>query len=106
MQRAARLQRTAAWAIGQPVTFPMVPDAKDWTWVLDRACPDCGFDASTCPCTHVAAVIRALVDPWRRVLARTDVAHRVRPDRWSALEYACHVRDVFVLYDERLHLML
>ena len=27
-------------------------------------------------------------------------------DRWSPLEYACHVRDVFRLYDERLRLML
>jgi hypothetical protein len=31
---------------------------------------------------------------------------RPRPDRWSALEYACHVRDVFRLYDHRLALML
>jgi len=27
-------------------------------------------------------------------------------DRWSDLEYACHVRDVFRLFDVRLHLML
>jgi hypothetical protein len=25
---------------------------------------------------------------------------------WSPLEYACHVRDVFVLFDQRLQLML
>jgi hypothetical protein len=25
---------------------------------------------------------------------------------WSTLEYACHVRDVFRLYDRRLALML
>lgn len=25
---------------------------------------------------------------------------------WSPLEYACHVRDVFTLFDQRLHLML
>lgn len=24
---------------------------------------------------------------------------RPRPDRWSALEYGCHVRDVLALYD-------
>ena len=23
---------------------PTVPDTKDWTWVLDRPCPECGFD--------------------------------------------------------------
>lgn len=25
----------------------IVPDTKDWTWVLERACPECGFDASS-----------------------------------------------------------
>ena len=31
-----------------------------------------------------------------------------RPDEntWSVLEYACHVRDVFTLFDHRLGLML
>jgi len=31
---------------------------------------------------------------------------RSSDDRWSALEYACHVRDVFRIYTERLALML
>ena len=33
---------------------------------------------------------------------------RVRPteQQWSILEYACHVRDVFRLFDRRLQLML
>ena len=53
---------------------------------------------------------------WRRCSATTRAVARragagrcaadTDPDRWSALEYACHVRDVFRLYDERLHLML
>ncbi|HJV98781.1 MAG TPA: DinB family protein, partial [Arthrobacter sp.] len=25
----------------------IVPDVKDWTWVLSRPCPECSFDAST-----------------------------------------------------------
>ena len=37
--------------------------------------------------------------------ART-LRDRPRPDVWSPLEYACHVRDVFRLFDERLHRML
>ena len=37
---------------------------------------------------------------------RPNVAERPYPDRWSPLEYACHVRDVLRLYDFRLHLML
>ena len=24
--------------------IPIDPDTKDWTWVLDRPCPECGFD--------------------------------------------------------------
>ena len=23
----------------------IVPDDKNWTWVLERECPECGFDA-------------------------------------------------------------
>jgi hypothetical protein len=40
------------------------------------------------------------------VLARPDARTRPDPETWSPLEYACHVRDVLRLYDERLHLML
>jgi hypothetical protein len=43
---------------------------------------------------------------WRAVLRRPDVAERPDEDTWSALEYACHVRDVFSLFDQRLNLML
>ena len=34
------------------------------------------------------------------------VRTRPSPAQWSALEYGCHVRDVFRLFDERLRLML
>jgi hypothetical protein len=43
---------------------------------------------------------------WRAVLRRPDVAERPDEETWSALEYACHVRDVFSLFDRRLNLML
>ena len=43
---------------------------------------------------------------WRAVLRRPDVAERPNGHTWSALEYACHVRDVFSLFDQRLNLML
>ena len=35
------------------------PDTKDWTWVLDRPCPDCGFDASSVSASDVADRLRA-----------------------------------------------
>ena len=39
---------------------------------------------------------------------RVAVCARTRPteQQWSTLEYACHVRDVFRLYDKRLELMV
>src|SRR4051812_21837424 len=40
------------------------------------------------------------------MLQRADVSVRSRPDVWSALEYACHVRDVHELYLHRLDRML
>ena len=30
----------------------IVPDGKDWTWVLERRCDDCGFDATAFPVTE------------------------------------------------------
>jgi len=82
------------------------PDDKDWTWVLERPCPECGFDAGAIDRGDVARLVRENVGAWQRVLADPDVAVRRRADRWSPLEYACHVRDVFRLYLERLELML
>ena len=86
--------------------MPISPDTKDWTWVLEQPCPECGFDATGVAPASVAARIRENAAAWITVLARADVRERPRPDVWSPLEYACHVRDVFRLYDERLHLML
>ena len=74
--------------------------------MLDRACPECGFDASTVEPAALGAMIRANASAWHRVLARPDVRERSRPDHWSPLEYACHVRDVFRIYLHRLDRML
>ena len=84
----------------------IVPDGKDWTWVLSRVCPECGFDAQSFARAEIPAMTRATAAAWRAPLAADDAAGRPRPDRWSALEYGCHVRDVFRLYDYRLGLVL
>jgi len=86
--------------------MPIMPDTKDWTWVLRRACPQCGFDAQQFPRERIGAMIRDNAGQWQVVLARPDVGARPDDTTWSPLEYACHVRDVFRLYDERLRLML
>ena len=84
----------------------IVPDSKNWTWVLERPCPECGFDAAAVLVTEVGDAVRANAREWEALLADPAVRTRPRPDQWSALEYGCHVRDVFRLFDERLRLML
>lgn len=84
----------------------IVPDTKDWTWVLREPCPECGFDATAVPLATVPDRVRAAIPLWRDVLARPDAARRPDESTWSPLEYACHVRDVCHLFDERLLQML
>lgn len=82
------------------------PDTKNWTWVLERPCPECGLDAGAVPLAEVGPMVRADARAWQDVLTRPDVRRRPREDVWSPLEYACHVRDVFRVFDQRLVLML
>ncbi len=84
----------------------ITPDTKDWTWVLERRCPECGFDASDVDPADIAERLRVNAEHWRIVLGGRDVRTRPRPTVWSPLEYAAHVRDVHLLFAERLRLML
>ena len=86
----------------------IVPDDKDWTWVLDRRCDECGLDAGAIPTGDVSAMIRDNAARWQAVLdsGSPSLAVRPTPGRWSTLEYGAHVRDVYRLYGERLRLML
>ena len=81
------------------------PDDKDWTFVLERPCPECGFVAAEVEITELPALVEAAAAPWGEVLARPDAAVRPAPRVWSPLEYGCHVRDVLVLFAERAELM-
>lgn len=84
---------------------PPPPDDKDWTWVLGSPCPDCGYRAGI-PHGEIPGLVRDHVWRWSAVLARPDVAVRPGPATWSALEYGCHLRDVYRVFRERLQLML
>jgi hypothetical protein len=79
-------------------------DAPGPGWV----CGQCGFeydaqDLAATPdlaeqlagryCSRLVDEAGTNIDSWRR---------RPDPDTWSALEYACHVRDCFALYDWRI----
>jgi len=86
--------------------MPIVPDTKNWTWVLEARCPECSFDARSVAFADVPDLIRSNAAAWPAELARPAV--RTRPDdaTWSPLEYAAHVRDVFRTFEQRLALLL
>ncbi|WP_407990110.1 DinB family protein [Kitasatospora sp. CMC57] len=87
----------------------ITPDTKDWTWVLHRPCPDCGLDTPAVVREEVAGLLRANATAWVDLLTErpeAELRRRPAPEVWSDLEYACHVRDVFRLFDVRLRLML
>jgi len=85
------------------------PDTKDWTWVVHRRCPECGFDAAAVPAGRIAEEIRANAAAWRNVRERTEApwwSERPDPGTWSPLEYAGHVRDVHRVFATRLEALL
>lgn len=100
MVRASGPQR------GSVAGMTITPDTKDWTWVAELRCPECGFDASRIAPTDVPMRLRSELAVWRTALTSPEAAVRPDPAVWSPLEYGCHVRDVLTLYDRRLHMML
>jgi hypothetical protein len=86
--------------------MPITPETKDWTWVLTRPCPECGLDPAALDRATVGARTREVAAALAAVVVRPGATTRPDEGTWSALEYGCHVRDVFRLFDERLRLML
>ena len=81
-------------------------DTKDWTWVIERPCLECGFDPSAQRLADLPELMRDTAAAWAMVLTRGDASERPEPAVWSALEYACHVRDVHTIFAQRARLML
>ncbi len=92
--------------MSDPAAGEIRPDTKDWTWTLERACPDCRFDAATVHPDDLPGLVTVLTDAWPQVLSREGAALRPDPGTWSPLEYGCHVRDVCRVFDERTRLLL
>jgi hypothetical protein len=86
--------------------MPIIPDTKNWTWVIERPCPECGFDSQNLTDGTIADAILTATRGWPEVLRRADVRIRPNDSTWSPLEYGAHVRDVLKIYRERLGLML
>ena len=88
-----------------PIPFA---DDKDWTWVLDDLCGECGHDVRDFPREAIGTMIHRNAAEWIDVLGKDadTLGLRPRPDKWSGLEYGYHVSDVYELYHFRLGLML
>src|SRR4051794_9637034 len=66
-------------------------------------CPECGFEYDLDQSAATAREIVAAVDELASLMAsRDDLAARRSADVWSPLEYACHLRDVFLIQRERV----
>ena len=85
---------------------PIEPDTKDWTWVLEQPCADCGFEPTAQRLADVPRLIHDTAMVWSQVLRRPEVRERPAPDVWSPLEYACHIRDVHRIFAQRVQVML
>ena len=85
-------------------------DGRDWTFVLTDLCTECGVDVQDLDERELGGLIRSAGRTWQLML--TDHTHdaattaRPAPDIWSPVEYGEHVRDVLVLYRQRVELML
>ena len=92
--------------LDRPLDVPA--DTKDWTWVLGRPCPECGFDARRYDPHDYGRAVRAVGQRWRGLLTTGDghLRQRPQPDRWSTVEYGCHVRDALTIFGHRVELMV
>ncbi len=83
-----------------------VPDTKNWTWVLRERCPECHLEVSRVRREAIPLLLSDNAASWLQVLQMPGVRDRPQPRVWSPLEYACHVRDVFRIFQVRLQTML
>ena len=91
---------------GTPAPPTPAPDDKDWTWVLEKPCPDCGFDAAHLDGSDIGGVVRDAARRWQLALGGSDVRQRPSPAVWSVAEYGSHCRDVCLIFGDRVSLML
>ena len=47
-------------------------DGKDWTWVVERACPECGFDPEAVSYGDISHLVHGGLERWPAVLSRLD----------------------------------
>lgn len=89
----------------EPNEQTIEPDTRDWADVLEAGCAECGFTGDE-DVSAVPGYVLASAETWDEVLGRENIGIRPRPDRWSDVEYAAHVRDILDLFRERTQLIV
>jgi hypothetical protein len=72
-------------------------------------CGECGYTYESVPTDKLAGRLRDMGPRYRAALERADpdaARRRPGPAVWSALEYACHMRDVLLVQRDRAVLAL
>lgn len=90
----------------------VVTDANETVPAVDGVCEECGFDYDGLSDAETIEQVRGFGRKYRAPLSRglpgesLDDLVRAHPldGVWSALEYACHVRDVFEVQRARIEL--
>lgn len=85
---------------------PPAPDAKDWAWVVERPCPDCGFNPAKLSPDAIPALVTDAAGRFALALEQPDAGVRTSPGVWSVTEYGQHVADVLEVMTDRLELIL
>lgn len=85
---------------------PSIPsESRDWTFVLESGCRECGWEPTPDVGRLREELTRAL-GAWPALLAGPEAAVRPEPTVWSAIEYGSHVRDMARLLALRVASML
>ena len=85
---------------------PAEPDTKDWTWVTERPCTECGFDPATVAPEGLPRLILDASARFQAAVEQRGAERRPAPGTWSAIEYGRHVADVCEVMTARLRLIL
>src|SRR5699024_7883219 len=85
----------------------VIPDTKDWTWVLSQRCPECELDAQRIAPDEIRESAPRYIGRFRARLEEGEAAStRPKGGVWAPVEYGGHLRDVCVVFRSRVRAML
>ncbi|WP_313811949.1 DinB family protein [Glutamicibacter sp.] len=84
----------------------IIPDDKNWTFVLDSVCQECNYDVRSITPDDVVSQLEDYVERFVPLLSSPQARTRTDPARWSDQEYIVHVAQMLLVMEQRLVLML